>query len=195
MASSSKTPSWLPELLAMGYDESLPAPINVASQTAMAMVSSQQVHATIQQLDRAAVTLNNAEAEKDESLQLGQAALILETLGIFHWMKIQFVFTTGGEEKALALVQQYHEELPDILECDTEEEERSEILAANIMLALSWEDLEKTCPEIKKKEDKPDSPDVQTLISANGPWAEAERRTYSPRLQKCSYSSVTFFKI
>ncbi|KAL3681476.1 hypothetical protein R1sor_024432 [Riccia sorocarpa] len=116
------TPSWVLELTALGYDDSLPVLIDVASQIAMTIVNSQNAHTTIQQLDRAAVTLNNAKAERDETLQQGQAALLLETLEIGHWLKRQFAFTTEGEEQALNLLQQFHEDLLSILECDTEEE-------------------------------------------------------------------------
>ncbi|KAL3690535.1 hypothetical protein R1sor_016844 [Riccia sorocarpa] len=174
----------------MGYDDSLPAPINMASQMAMAMVNSQSVHTTIQQLDHAAVALNNAEAQKDESLQQGQAALIVETLGIGHWMKIQFAFSTGGEDKALALVQQYHEELPSILDCDTEEEIRSETLASNIMLALSWENEEKSIPK------ETDLLDVPALVKANPlisfeHFTEEERAAYDDELENFSNTHLS----
>ncbi|KAL3686484.1 hypothetical protein R1sor_009058 [Riccia sorocarpa] len=98
----------------------------MACQVAMAAVSSKSVHSLVQQLDRAAVELNSEDSTNDTpTSQQGQAALLLDTLGIAHWVAIQIAFSKNGEDAALTLIRQYHEELPSILEIDSVEDNDS----------------------------------------------------------------------
>ncbi|KAL3683091.1 hypothetical protein R1sor_001113 [Riccia sorocarpa] len=109
----------------------------------MAAITSKAVHELVQQLDREAVATNKEEQEDLEDANC-QAALLLDSLGIENWVHIFYTFTTKGEEQALAVIRQLHEDLPAMLENDTIEEGRAEKLATLIGKALSWTDLEKS---------------------------------------------------
>ncbi|KAL3679280.1 hypothetical protein R1sor_022236 [Riccia sorocarpa] len=182
--------AWVPELVALGYDKSLPTPINIASQTAMAAVTSKNVHSVIQQLDRVAVELNNE--SNDPLSQQGQVALLLDTLGIAHWISLQFTFKTNGADAAVALIRQYHEELPQILEIDSVEDSRSEKLAANIALALSWDTLERNIPvdETVKLPDVPTQVKSNPLISFEH-FTEDEKCQFSDQLDNFAVTQAT----
>ncbi|KAL3686412.1 hypothetical protein R1sor_008986 [Riccia sorocarpa] len=181
---------WVPELVALGYDRSLPTPINVASQTALAAITSRSVHNLIQQLDHAAVEVNSD--NNDTLSQQGQAALLLDTLGISHWIALQFAFSKNGEEAALALVRQYHDELPQILEVDLIEDSRSEKLAADISVALSWDSLERKIPvdESNSVADVPTQVKNNPLISFDH-FTEEEKSAYTNQLDNFSMTQAS----
>ncbi|KAL3691775.1 hypothetical protein R1sor_005426 [Riccia sorocarpa] len=111
----------------MGYDSSLPTPINVAILTTMAAIPAQSVHALIQQLDLAAVESNKEGNGDSDSME--HAALLLESLGIHHWLGIQHTFSTKGEEATLSCIRQLHEDIPNLLEADLIEDGRADKLA------------------------------------------------------------------
>ncbi|KAL3700568.1 hypothetical protein R1sor_018590 [Riccia sorocarpa] len=135
---ASQTRQWISELRDLGYDRDLPTPINLAIQITMAAITSKAVHELIQQLDKAAVASNKDDSEEfDNSEAACHAALMLESLGIEHWVNLFHTFTTKGEDATLAAIRLLHEELPSILENDILEEGRVDKLANIIGKALS----------------------------------------------------------
>ncbi|KAL3697337.1 hypothetical protein R1sor_011413 [Riccia sorocarpa] len=158
---------WSPELTKLGYDDSLPAPINNAILVTMASIASKNVHSLVQQLDLAAVTANK-DIEMSNGDGDGYAALLLESLGIDNWISILHTFMTSGEDATLALVRQLHEDLPTLLETDLEEEGRASELAKMIGKTLCWIDLDKNLlpGEIEATPDVC-SVDVPSLVKSN----------------------------
>ncbi|KAL3696326.1 hypothetical protein R1sor_010402 [Riccia sorocarpa] len=141
----------------------------MAIQTTMAAIPSTAVHALIQQLDKAAVEVNKeGVSESDPNEQENQAALLLESLGIHHWMNIQHTFSTKGEDATLSLIRQLHDELPNLLEADSIEDSRADKLSGIIARVLSWTDLKKN----SHGSDKPDGSagmcaDICTQVKTN----------------------------
>ncbi|KAL3681477.1 hypothetical protein R1sor_024433 [Riccia sorocarpa] len=130
------------DLTKLGYNSSLPSPINLAIQATMAAIQSKPVHALIQQLDLAAVETNREEARESEQLEAeNHAALLIESLGIHHWVNIHHTYSTKGEEATLGLIRQLHDDLPNLLEADLIEDGRADKLSGMIARALSWVDL------------------------------------------------------
>ncbi|KAL3696421.1 hypothetical protein R1sor_010497 [Riccia sorocarpa] len=111
------------DLIALGYEEKFPVPVNIAIQVTMMSISSKAVHSLVQQLDTTAIYTNrdidDANGEGD-----GYAALLIENLGINNWITILHTFRTSGEEAALTHIRQLHEDLPSLLETDVKEEGR-----------------------------------------------------------------------
>ncbi|KAL3687757.1 hypothetical protein R1sor_014066 [Riccia sorocarpa] len=65
----------------------------------MAAIPAKNVHTLIHQLDLAAVEANKEVAgELELPENENQAALLLESLGIHHWLNIQHTFSTKGED-------------------------------------------------------------------------------------------------
>ncbi|KAL3701757.1 hypothetical protein R1sor_019779 [Riccia sorocarpa] len=68
---------WIQELVKMGYEPSLPTPINIAIQA----IPAKNVHALIQELDLTVVNANKeVENESDQPENENQATLLLECL-------------------------------------------------------------------------------------------------------------------
>ncbi|KAL3689803.1 hypothetical protein R1sor_016112 [Riccia sorocarpa] len=109
----------------------------------MAAIPAKAVHALVQQLDLAAVENNKELGGDDQMEQEHHAVLLLESLGIHHWLSIQHTFSSKGEEATLTLIRQLHEELPNLLEADSIEDGRADKLAGIIARVLSWTDLNK----------------------------------------------------
>ncbi|KAL3681382.1 hypothetical protein R1sor_024338 [Riccia sorocarpa] len=111
-----QTREWISELRELCYTRELPTPINTAVQITMAAITSKTVHELIQQLDKAAVTVNKDDSEEFENGDGNcHAALLIESLGIDNWVQLFHTFTTKGEEATLAAIRLLHDELPAML--------------------------------------------------------------------------------
>ncbi|KAL3702031.1 hypothetical protein R1sor_020053 [Riccia sorocarpa] len=168
-ASSSQNYTWIKELVAFGYDESFPPPFNTACQITLAAIPAKSVHLLIQQLDKMSIDANRATQLDAEGAQNeGQAALLLESLGIDHWLSVQHTFATKGEEAACTLVRKLHMELTNILETDQIEETRAEKIAACIGTVLSWVDSDKNTESISEPAKSTSPPkDPSSLLRTN----------------------------
>ena len=102
--------TWLPDLVALNYNEPLPAP-SPAVQATLVSILGPEIHDLIQTTDNAALL------DKDEDGE--HAPLLLSTLDLSHWTSILFISTQDkGIEKALARVREAHAVLANLLEKD-----------------------------------------------------------------------------
>ncbi|KAL3684852.1 hypothetical protein R1sor_002874 [Riccia sorocarpa] len=192
---ASSPTKWIKELADLGYDASIPTPISEAIQTTMAAITSKPVHALVQQLDRAAVE-SNREATCDQTDPDTHAALLLECLGIHHRIGIQHTFSTKGEEAALAMIKQLHDELPTLLEADLVEDGRAEKLSNMIGRVLSWINLQKETQELKGDDvTETACADISSQVRANpmidfSIFSKEEQANYTESLENLNASAA-----
>ncbi|KAL3683946.1 hypothetical protein R1sor_001968 [Riccia sorocarpa] len=167
----------------------------MAIQTTMAAITSKPVHALIQQLDCAAVESNKEAASKHADSD-NQAALLLECLGIHHWIGIQHTFSTKGEDATLAVIRQLHDELPSILEIDNVEDGRAAKLSNMIGRMLSWINLKKETQN-DNGEPKVDGSyaDISSQVRANpiinfAIFSKEERDSYAESLDNINANAA-----
>ncbi|KAL3683092.1 hypothetical protein R1sor_001114 [Riccia sorocarpa] len=166
----------------------------MAIQTTMAAIQSKNVHELIQQLDMAAVEANKEVA--GETDVENQAALLLESLGIHHWLEIQHMYSTKGEEATLSLIRQLHEDLPNLLEADQIEDSRAEKLAGMIARVLSWTDLHKNTMNVETTEGPINvCPDISSQVRTNplidfSLFSEEEKANYTESLDSLNSNSA-----
>lgn len=102
--------SWLPDLVALNYNEPLPAP-SPAVQATLVSIAGSEIHDLVQTTDNAALL------DKDEDGE--HAPLLLSTLDLSHWTAIMLVSTQdNGPEKAMARIREAHDVLANLLEKD-----------------------------------------------------------------------------
>lgn len=103
--------TWGPDLLALGYDETLPAP-SPAVQATLAGLDVREIHEFIQTQDRAALL------DRDEEGM--HAPLFLTTLDLSQWTLILATeYSKAGT--GLEQLKKAHEQLADILDVEAEE--------------------------------------------------------------------------
>lgn len=105
MQTINKEPVWNGELLAMGYNPPLPAPIPTI-QTTLSAIDLSELHQYIQKCSTASLTYCN-----EEGVHL---PLMIDSLDLFLWTSL-FVTTTTESNKTLANIKSVHAKLSDLL--------------------------------------------------------------------------------